>query len=68
MANIIKSPEPKQIKDLRVSINFTQEQSAAMLHTPIRTYQRWERGVSKMAYPIWELYIIKAQMVRDGNL
>jgi DNA-binding transcriptional regulator YiaG len=68
MANIIKPPEPKQIKDLRMSINYTQEQSSSLLHVPVRTYQRWEQGTSKMAYPIWELFLIKAQMVREGHI
>ena len=68
MAIIVKSPEPKQIKDLRMSTKLTQDKAANLLHTPLRTYQRWERGTSKMAYPIWELFLIKAQMVKDGNL
>jgi len=64
----LASPTPKQIKDLRKSIHITQGQASNLMHVSMSSYYRWENGKVEMPYGYWELFQIKAQMVKDGNL
>lgn len=65
---ILNPPEPKHIKDLRSSVKISQQQSANLLHTTIRTWQRWEYGTTPMPLMAWELYAIKCEMIRNGTI
>jgi DNA-binding transcriptional regulator YiaG len=64
MGKILKAPEPKDIKDLRVSVNLTQQKASELLHSTLRTFQRWEYGTTKMPYAYWELFAIKIEMLK----
>ena len=37
-------PTPKEIRDLRLSIDLTQEQAGNLLHVSTRHFRRWETG------------------------
>ncbi len=63
---ILTNPQPSQIKDMREGVKLSQIKSAQMLHTTLRTWQRWEHGKTPMPYAYWELFAIKCQMLRDG--
>jgi len=64
MGKILKAPEPKEIKDLRTSVQLTQQKAAELLHSNLRTFQRWEYGTTKMPYAYWELFAIKIEMLK----
>jgi hypothetical protein len=40
--------------------------AANLLHANKRTWQRWENGTTPMPYAYWELFAIKAEMIRTG--
>jgi len=68
MASILKAPEPKDIKDLRKSVNLTQQKAAELLHSTLRTFQRWEYGTTKMPHAYWELFAIKIEMLKMSGV
>ena len=63
--NILKQPEPKDIKDLRLSIDLTQEQAGNLLHVNSRHFRRWEIGESKMPLAYWELFTVKIRVLKN---
>lgn len=63
---IIKPPEPNEIKDLRKLLGLDAEKASSLMHVNKRTWQRWERGDTPMPYAYWELFAIKAEMIRTG--
>ena len=65
MGQIMTNPEPKQIKDLRKSVNLDTTQAGNLLHVSARTFQRWERGNTKMPLGYWELFELKVRIVRS---
>ena len=65
MVNIMQHPEPKQIKDLRKSLKLTTEDAGNLLHISARTFQRWERGTTKMPYASWELFELKCRVIKS---
>ena len=65
MSKIIQSPEPKEIKDLRHKLNLTTAQAGNLLHITSRTFQRWERGNTKMPYAYWELFELKCRVIAN---
>ena len=65
MVNIMQHPEPKQIKDLRKSLKLTTEDAGNLLHISARTFQRWERGTTKMPLAYWELFELKCRVIKS---
>lgn len=65
MVNIMQHPEPKQIKDLRKSLKLTTEDAGNLLHISARTFQRYERGNSKMPLAYWELFELKCRVIKS---
>lgn len=65
MGEIMQHPEPKQIKDLRKSVNLDTTQAGNLLHVSARTFQRWERGNTKMPLGYWELFELKVRIVKS---
>tara|TARA_R110002051_G_C8617375_1_gene482775 strand:- start:88 stop:327 length:240 start_codon:yes stop_codon:yes gene_type:complete len=63
--NIINHPEPKQIKDMRLSINLSQDQAGNLLHVNGRHFRRWEIGESKMPLAYWELFEVKIRVLKN---
>lgn len=61
----LKPPTPKEIKDLRVSINLTQDQAGNLLHVSTRHFQRWEQGLSVMHLAYWELLTAKVRVLKN---
>jgi|TARA_R110000796_G_scaffold93083_1_gene197491 DNA-binding transcriptional regulator YiaG len=61
----LKPPTPKEIKDLRVSINLTQDQAGNLLHVSTRHFQRWEQGLSVMHLAYWELFTAKIRVLKN---
>lgn len=53
------SPLPADILQARKESGLTQEQASALIYTPRRTWQDWERGVAAMHPAFWELWQIK---------
>jgi|TARA_R110000822_G_scaffold272761_1_gene395269 DNA-binding transcriptional regulator YiaG len=62
---ILTHPEPKQLKDLRDSVNFTPKQAGDLLHVNARTFQRWEKGSTRMPLAYWELFEVKIRVIRN---
>ena len=62
---ILTHPEPKQLKDLRDSVNFTPKQAGDLLHVNARTFQRWEKGQGKMRLAYWELFEVKIRIIKS---
>lgn len=65
MGEIMMHPEPKQIKDMRLSVKLDTTQAGNLLHVSARTFQRWERGTSKMPLAYWELFELKVRVVKS---
>lgn len=63
---IIKHPEPSEVKALRQLMGLTAEVCGNLLHVNKRTWQRWESGRTPMPYAYWELFAIKCEMIRAG--
>ncbi len=59
MSSIVP-PSPDQILAAREAAGLTQAQAAAVVLTPRRTWQDWERGVARMHPGLWELFRLKA--------
>jgi len=66
--NILKHPTPKEIKDLRLSIELTQEQAGNLLHINGRHFRRWEIGQSKIPLAYWELFTVKIRVIKAKKL
>lgn len=53
------------IKEIREALKLTQEQFAELLGAPVRTYQNWERGVSKTPLHVQRLAEMLYGSARD---
>lgn len=54
-----KSPDPLDILVARRRAKLTQTNAAALIYTPMRTWQQWEAGISPMHPGLWELFQLK---------
>tara|TARA_R110002020_G_scaffold11313_3_gene42667 strand:+ start:389 stop:607 length:219 start_codon:yes stop_codon:yes gene_type:complete len=61
----LKSPTPKEIRDMRNSIDLTQEQAGNLLHVSTRHYRRWELGKQIMHLAYWELFTAKIRVLKN---
>lgn len=50
------NPTLKQIKQARLDSGLTQSQAAEMVHSNLRSWQKWEAGDRKMHPAMWELF------------
>ncbi len=57
------SPTPAQIKAAREVAGDTQQEAAETVHAAMRTWQDWEAGIADMHPGLWELYLIKAEVI-----
>ena len=53
------TPEPSEIKKVRLRAGLTQEQAAELIYSTRRTWQSWECGVNPMHAALWELFKLK---------
>ena len=58
-------PTPKEIRDLRLSIDLTQEQASNLIHVSARHYRRYETGENTMHLAIWELFSAKIKVLKN---
>jgi len=58
-------PTPKEIRDLRLSIDLTQEQASNLIHVSARHYKRYESGEYKMHLAFWELLSAKIKVLKS---
>ena len=61
----LKSPSPKEIRDMRNSINLTQEQAGNLLDVSTRHFRRWELGNQTMHLAFWELFTAKIRVLKN---
>ena len=61
----LKPPTPKEIRDMRNSIDLTQEQAGTLLHVSTRHFQRWEQGLAIMHLAYWELFTVKIRVLKN---
>jgi DNA-binding transcriptional regulator YiaG len=61
----LKPPTPKEIRDIRNSIDLTQEQAGNLLHVSARHFQRWEQGLAIMHLAYWELLTAKIRVLKN---
>lgn len=54
------SPTPEQVRAARTAAGLTQTAAAAVVHSTLSAWQRWEQGERKMHAGLWELFQIKA--------
>lgn len=55
------APTPAEIRAARGT--RTQTQAAALVHTTLRTWQRWEAGAVPMPLESWELFQLKTGVI-----
>lgn len=60
----LSSPTPTEIRAAREAAGLTQTQAAALLHSALRAWQRWEAGDRAMHPAFWELFEIKSKRKR----
>lgn len=60
----LSSPTPTEIRAAREAAGLTQTQAAALLHSAMRAWQRWEAGDRAMHPAFWELFEIKSKRKR----
>jgi DNA (cytosine-5)-methyltransferase 1 len=53
------SPAPAELQALRARHGLTQSAAAALVHSTLSGYQRWEQGERRMHAGLWELLRIK---------
>lgn len=51
-----RNPSPQAIRAARESSGLTQTQAGALVHSPLRAWQRWEAGDAPMHPGLWELF------------
>ena len=56
---MLNIPTPKNLRDARLALGYTQKEAAAMVHVTIRAWQLWEAGHRRMPPGLWELCVIK---------
>lgn len=57
------NPTPESIRAARERAGLTQAQAAALVHSTLRAWQRYEAGERRMHPALWELFLLKT-----GNL
>ncbi|MBC7215647.1 MAG: helix-turn-helix domain-containing protein [Burkholderiaceae bacterium] len=57
------NPAPAAIRAAREAAGMTQSQAAALVHSTLRAWQRWESGDRRMHPAIWELFRLKVTSV-----
>ena len=62
----MKNPTPEQLKSYRLSLGLTQTEAGRVIYTPLRTYQDYEGGKSKMHPGLWELLQAKTDKGENG--
>lgn len=55
-----RSPSPDEIRAARHAAWLTQTEAGRLIYSPLRTWQDWEAGISRMHPGLWELYLIKS--------
>lgn len=57
----MEGPTPAQVIAAREATGLTQAAAGAVVHSHLRTWQKWESGESKMHPAFWELFCLKAR-------
>lgn len=60
----MKSPIPEEIKQARMDAGLVQKQAADLVHSDLRSWQRWEAGDRQMHPSMWELFLIKTKGIK----
>lgn len=58
--NPAANPSPAEIRAAREAAGLTQSQAAALVHSTLSAWQRWEQAERSMHPALWELFRIKA--------
>lgn len=53
------SPEPASITAAREAAGMTQARAAAIVHSNLRSWQKWEGGERSMHPAVFELFMLK---------
>ena len=62
-----RNPSPDDIRAAREAAGLTQTQAGALVHTPLRAWQRWEAGRAPMHPGLWELFRRKVGLDESGQ-
>lgn len=60
--NPAANPRPAEIVAAREAAGLTQREAGELVHSDIRSWQRWEAGERQMHPAFWELFRLKAQL------
>lgn len=52
-------PTPDQIREARAATGMSAREAAKVIHSTLRTWQDWERGIARMHPGLWELFLLK---------
>lgn len=62
------NPTHEEIRAARERAGLTQAQAAALVHSTLRAWQRYEAGERRMHPAMWELFRLKTGMLPgEGN-
>ncbi len=61
------NPTTEEIKEARSHAGLSQQKAADMVHSPQRSWQSWEYGISPMHPAIFELFVMKSKALVRRN-
>lgn len=57
-------PTPVEVRAARTDAGLTQLQAAELIYAPMRTFQDWESGISRMHPGLFELFQLKIALLK----
>lgn len=64
----MRPPTPDQIRAARDAAGLTQTAAALLVHSTLRTWQDWERGIARMSGAHWELFLLKTGITDRADM
>lgn len=64
-----RTPKPDEIRAAREAAQLSRKDAAWLVHTSVRTYEKWELGEQRMHPGLWELFVrkIRGREFRDPS-
>ncbi len=61
MGENMDSPTPEEIKQRRVDSGLSQTNAGKLIHSNLKSWQRWEYDKNDMHPALWELFVLKTK-------
>lgn len=54
-----RTPSPDEIRAAREAAGLSRKEAAWLVHSSVRTFEKWELGAQRMHPGLWELFVRK---------